>query len=182
MCNIRRFHWLRELYEADCHKPGIYGSERVWANAWDVLCRAPSRGGRGRRVSVDFEVCFGCDGIFSCFFSRFFFFFERTRPAASMRPPCLVYLSVSIHSRYICTYCCTVVRAWRTSFHRQGRGLVCTRSLPSYSFLKHACYNIYSVITQYNTIIQGGLRRGGLTPALIPRMSVISRMHGMYYR
>ena len=30
------------------------------------------------------------EGIFS-----FFFFFERTRPAASMRPPCLFYLSTS---------------------------------------------------------------------------------------
>ena len=28
--------------------------------------------------------------FFSCFF-----FFERTRPAASMRPPCLIYLSTS---------------------------------------------------------------------------------------
>ena len=33
------------------------------------------------------------------FFFRFFFF-ERTRPAASMRPPCLIYLSTSSgHSR-----------------------------------------------------------------------------------
>ena len=31
--------------------------------------------------------------IFSGFF--FVFFFERTRPAASMRPPCLIYLSTS---------------------------------------------------------------------------------------
>ena len=28
MCNIRRFYSLRELYEADFHKPGIYGSGR----------------------------------------------------------------------------------------------------------------------------------------------------------
>ena len=28
---------MRELYEADFHKPGIYGSGRVWANAWDVV-------------------------------------------------------------------------------------------------------------------------------------------------
>ena len=39
-----------------------------------------------------FVVCFGCDRI-----SHFVvFFFERTRPAASMRPPCLIYLSTSI--------------------------------------------------------------------------------------
>ena len=30
-----------------------------------------------------------------CFF-LFFFFSERTRPAASMRPPCLIYLSTSV--------------------------------------------------------------------------------------
>ena len=93
LCHIRRFYRLRELYEVDFHKPGIYGSGRVWANAWDVFRRTPSQGGRGRRAAVDFVVCFGCAGIFSCFFS--FFFFECTRPAASMRPPCLVYLSTS---------------------------------------------------------------------------------------
>ena len=91
VCYIRRFHWLRELYEADFHKPGIYGSGRVWANAWDVFRRTPSRGGRGRRAAVNFVVCFGCGGI--SFFS--FFFFERTRPAASMRPLCLIYVSTS---------------------------------------------------------------------------------------
>ena len=52
----------------------------------------PSRGGRGRRAVVDFVVCLGCGGI-SFFFS--FFFFERTRPAASMRPPCLIDVSTS---------------------------------------------------------------------------------------
>ena len=64
---------------------------RVWASAWDVFRRTPSRGGRGRRAAVDFVVCFGCGGI-SCFFPPIFFL-ERTRPAASMRPPCLIYLS-----------------------------------------------------------------------------------------
>ena len=39
-------------------------------------------------------VCFGCGGIFSCYFFRFLFF-ERTRPTASTRPPCLNYLSTS---------------------------------------------------------------------------------------
>ena len=38
--------------------------------------------------------CFLGERIFSRFFSRFFFF-ERTRPAASIRPPCLIYLSTS---------------------------------------------------------------------------------------
>ena len=63
MCNIRRFYLLRELYEADFHNPGIYGSGRVWANAWDVFRRTPSRVGHGRRAAVDFVVCFGCGGI-----------------------------------------------------------------------------------------------------------------------
>ena len=43
----------------DSHKPGIYGSGREWANAWDVFRRTPSRGGRGRRAAVDFVMCFG---------------------------------------------------------------------------------------------------------------------------
>ena len=81
---------MRELYEADFHKPGIYGSGRVWAIAWDLFRRTPSRGGRGRRAAVDFVLCFGCGGI-SCFFR--FFLSERTRPAASMWPPSLIYLS-----------------------------------------------------------------------------------------
>ena len=48
----------------------------------DVFPRMPSRVGRGRRAAVDFVVCFGW-GVFFCVF---FFFFERTRPAISMRP------------------------------------------------------------------------------------------------
>ena len=53
---------------------------------------APSRGGRGRRAAVDFVVCFGWGGfVFVCFFR--FLFFGRTQLAASMRKPCLVYLS-----------------------------------------------------------------------------------------
>ena len=46
------------------HKPGIYGSARVWANACDVFPRAPSRCGRGRWAAVDFVVCFVWGGIF----------------------------------------------------------------------------------------------------------------------
>ena len=36
---------------------------------------------------------------FVCVFLLRFFFFERTRPAASMRTPCLIYLSTSIDAR-----------------------------------------------------------------------------------
>ena len=64
VCNIRRFYWLRELHAADFHKPGIYGSEGAWANAWDVFRRLPSWGGRGPRAAVDFVVCFGWGGFF----------------------------------------------------------------------------------------------------------------------
>ena len=96
MCNIRRFYWFRELYEADFYKPGICGSGRTWASAWNVFRRATSRGGRRRRAAVDFVVCFGWGGIFPVvFFPIFTFFFERTRPAASMRPPCPIYLLTS---------------------------------------------------------------------------------------
>ena len=37
----------------------------------------------------------GGTGLFRVFFRGYFFFFERTRPAASMRTPCLNYLSTS---------------------------------------------------------------------------------------
>ena len=83
--------------EADFHKPGSYGgSLRVWAKAWDVFHRTPSRGGRGRRAAVDsFCGVFWVrrDYLFLLFFR--FFYFERTRPTASMKTPCLIYLSAS---------------------------------------------------------------------------------------
>ena len=55
--------------------------------------RAPCRGGRGRRAGMDFGVCFGWGGFLRIILFQIFFFFERTRPAASMRPPCFIYLS-----------------------------------------------------------------------------------------
>ena len=60
---------VRAVHGADFHKPGIYGSGRVWANTWDLVRRTPCRGGRGRRAAVDFVVCFGFVSFFSCFFS-----------------------------------------------------------------------------------------------------------------
>ena len=104
MCNIRRLYLLRELCEADFHEPGIYGRERVWANAWDVFRRAPSRRGRGGQVAVDVVVCFWVRRTFS-----WIFFFERTRPAASTTTPCLIYLSTSIHCVLSCGCCCALV-------------------------------------------------------------------------
>ena len=56
--------------EADFHKPEIYGGRvRVWAAAWDVFRRAPSRVGRGDRAAVDFVVCFWLGGFLTFFFS-----------------------------------------------------------------------------------------------------------------
>ena len=40
---------------------------------------------------------------------RFVFLFERTRPAASMRPPCLIYLSTSTGVRTGCHYLVSLV-------------------------------------------------------------------------
>ena len=57
--------------------------------------RVPSRGGRGRRAAVDIVVCVGRGGLFFVFVFSVFFFFERTRPTASMRPPYLNYISTS---------------------------------------------------------------------------------------
>ena len=80
---------LRGLYEADLHEPGIYGSGREWANAWDVFRRTPSRGGRGRRAAVNFVVCFGCGGI-----SLFSLFFFRTHTACCKYEATLPHLSL----------------------------------------------------------------------------------------
>ena len=51
-----------------------------------------------RRAAVDFMVCFGWGGFFRVFFFAILFFFERTRPAASTRPPCLIHISTSSFS------------------------------------------------------------------------------------
>ena len=59
--------------------------------------RAPCRGSRGHRAAVDFVKCFGVD--FFVFFFSIFFFFERIRPAASINPPCLIYLSTNNEAR-----------------------------------------------------------------------------------
>ena len=67
---------------------------------WDVFRRAPSRGGRGRGAAVDFVGCFGWDVFFFC---DFFFFIERTRPAACTRPPRRIYLSSTSTDCEICT-------------------------------------------------------------------------------
>ena len=47
---------------------------------------------------ISWCVLGGAD-FFSVFFFRNLFFVERTRPAASMRPPCLIYISTSKEER-----------------------------------------------------------------------------------
>ena len=61
-----------------------------------------TRGSISRAVSTLSQSpgCCGCCGVFCVgwIFGVFFFdsfFFERTRPAASVRPPCLIYLSTT---------------------------------------------------------------------------------------
>ena len=87
MCNIRGFYCLRELCEADFHKPEICGSERAWANAWDVMRCMPSGGDRGRRLAVN-------RGVLSAagFLVLFFVFFLRTHMACCKREAAWPYL------------------------------------------------------------------------------------------
>ena len=101
MCNIRRFSWLRELYEADFHKPGTYveaGEYGLTRGTCLLACRLELDAVAGL-LSISWRVLGGADFsvfFFSRFFFRFFFPFERTLRAASTRPPCLIYLSTSI--------------------------------------------------------------------------------------
>ena len=85
--------------KADFHKPEIYGGRvRVWATEWDVFHCKPPRGGRGRRAAVDIFR-----GVF-CLVGFRFLYFERTRPTASTRQPCLMYLSTCTGVRTGCHY------------------------------------------------------------------------------
>ena len=56
----------------------------------------PSRGGRGRRADVD-SWCILSVAAFCVFFSSSFF--ERTPRVASIKPPCLIYVSTSNEAR-----------------------------------------------------------------------------------
>ena len=74
----------------------------------------------------------GAPGFFEVF-SFDFFFFERTRPVASMRPACLIYLSTStgvrmyrvpLFNEYVCVsvYLCVCVTFVVLLIARAGRG------------------------------------------------------------
>ena len=80
---------------ADFHNPGIYGSGQVWANAWDVFCRASSRGGHVRQAPAAFVVCSGWGGFFLVFLSTFFLFRTHTAFCKYEATSCLVYISTS---------------------------------------------------------------------------------------
>ena len=66
----------------------VEGVGRVSSYAVSRWSRSPGRCG--------FRAVFEWGGVFRDFFFRLLFFFERPRPAASLRPPCLIYLSTSI--------------------------------------------------------------------------------------
>ena len=70
---------------------------RVSSRAVSGWSRLP--GGCGFR-----GVCWVGRDFFVCFCFRSFFFFERTRPAASMKQPCLIHLSASTGVRTGCHY------------------------------------------------------------------------------
>ena len=98
---FRQIARLRELYEADFHKLGIYGSVRVWANAWDVVSRTPSRGGRGRRDAMDFMVRFGWGGFFCfLFFFRFFFSSSNTHGVLQVGGRLASFISLLVPGAY----------------------------------------------------------------------------------
>ena len=102
--------------EADFHKPEIYGGRvRVWATEWDVFHCTPSRGGRGRQAAVDLfrGVFFLCLVGFRVFFVRFFS--SNTRPAASMRPPCLIYLSTTMITLY--SFCISLSQEFKLLYY-----------------------------------------------------------------
>ena len=88
---------MRELYEADFHKPRIFAVERVWANASDVVFCAPSRDGRGRRAAVDLVVCFGWGN----FFLPLYLFRTYTACCMYEAASCIVCLSVRSRKTYL---------------------------------------------------------------------------------
>ena len=84
--------------ETDFHKPGIYGGRvRVRATEGARWSRSPGCCGY-----ISWCVFLVSGGI-SCLFFRFLYF-ERTRPTASTRQPCLMYLSTSTGVRTACHY------------------------------------------------------------------------------
>ena len=80
----------------------------------------------------------GAAGFSRVLFSfNFPFFFDRTRPAASMRPPCLIYISTSSDNEAV---------------RSRGQGLVSTREYRPTVF-----YSIFCVVRKTDTSVQGAV-------------------------
>ena len=92
---------MRELYEADFDKPGVYGSGTVWGQygltrvTCLLACRLELDAVAGL-LWISWCVLGGGADFSVYLFLRFFFKFERTRPAASMRPPLASFTSLLV--------------------------------------------------------------------------------------
>ena len=97
-----------------------------------------------RLEGVAVAGCCGFRGVFwvgrifsGCVFSFCFFFFERARPAASMRPPCLIYLSTSMGRETALNDVCASLQSRRGSLPADPRldharsQLPCAVAIPS---------------------------------------------------
>ena len=103
MCNIRRFYLLRELYEVDFHKPrSMEAGEYELTRGTCFVARRLEVVTVAGLLWISSCVLGGADFFVSFLFLFCFFFFERTRPAASIRPPCLIYLYTIIVIMPLC--------------------------------------------------------------------------------
>ena len=93
---LRDFYRLRELYGADFHNPeSVEAGEHGLTRGTCFFPRRLEVVAVAGLMSISWRV-FGGAGFFCvCFFS-FFFVFERTRPAASMRPPLASFSSLLV--------------------------------------------------------------------------------------
>ena len=101
MYNIRRFYRLRELYEADFHKPGIYGSGRIWAitrGTWFFAHRLEMVAVAGL-LRLSWCVLGGVDFFVFFFFRLFFFLRTHTAYFKYEATCCLIYISASSQER-----------------------------------------------------------------------------------
>ena len=83
MCNIRRFYWLRELYDADFHEQGINWSGRVGLTRGTCFVASRLEVVAGPSLLWKSWCILGTAG-FRVFFSLSFSL-ERTRPVAALR-------------------------------------------------------------------------------------------------
>ena len=79
-------------------KPGFMESREYGPTRETCSFARPSPGCRGGRAAAAVVACSAWGGFFPGFSSTIFFF-ERTRPAASVKPPRLIYVSTT------CVFC-----------------------------------------------------------------------------